>query len=680
MKTQFSRHAFAASTVSLVLVAVLGPALLAHCASDEITPAVPGVTGPTGVNVDPNAGLPFNADDPAAAFLAKLVVEGEGGVKVAGATLQHEGQTYTTDANGSVTIPGVLVRNAKGAPLVAADYLPTSVLLTYPAAGADTLRVVLRKARANTTFAASAGGSISDGPMVVTFKASSFTNADGSPYTGEVRVAARGLDPTGEVLAFDMNGVPSYQDGFDPASIPQGFDRATSKTGDRSFMLPESAFQLELTDPSGAKLMLKDGEGATIVFRLSALTKRNVGDVIPTFSFDGAQQRWLETSSCTVVARGDAKECVGTVPHFSAWSIPAPSSTNSNCFAGFPSLEGFTDAQIAEYKSSVVYTVKGRTGNVVSPIADLFQLRALTSASEVQVTASFTFGGEKRVYEFAPNTQQFNSALATTVYSGTRPTDMVGDAFLGCPVTILAIAASKVTGATNACSDCAAPKRCTAIGNACVDIPLCANGVKDTGETGIDCGGTSCSARCGTGTTCAAASDCESGICDSVCLEDSCKNRVNDALSESDVDCGGECSTKCDLGKTCETFNDCKSGTCTNSVCVGTSGDAGSPADGGGATDGGSDAGDGGGMCMGSDLNCGGDCPMRCGEGQICVAPTDCNPGSSCVFNGASMVCNAGGPGGPGDPGAPGGPGGPGGDVCVPACVMPEMCVGGICL
>ncbi len=47
--------------------------------------------------------------------------------------------------------------------------------------------------------------------------------------------------------------------------------------------------------------------------------------------------------------------------------------------------------------------------------------------------------------------------------------------------------------------------------------PSCHDGWADGDETDVDCGGPSCSARCGVGQTCAVNADCASGICAGVC-------------------------------------------------------------------------------------------------------------------------------------------------------------------
>ena len=45
-------------------------------------------------------------------------------------------------------------------------------------------------------------------------------------------------------------------------------------------------------------------------------------------------------------------------------------------------------------------------------------------------------------------------------------------------------------------------------------VPYCFDGVTDGDESGVDCGGDACAARCATGQTCSVHADCASGFCD----------------------------------------------------------------------------------------------------------------------------------------------------------------------
>jgi hypothetical protein len=98
---------------------------------------------------------------------------------------------------------------------------------------------------------------------------------------------------------------------------------------------------------------------------------------------------------------------------------------------------------------------------------------------------------------------------------------------------------------------------------------LCTNGVRDGGETDVDCGGPC--APCNVGRPCSVALDCWSRTCvNRVCqpppptCDDGIKNQ-----NESDIDCGGANScARCGDGLTCTVGSDCQSGLCANGLCM----------------------------------------------------------------------------------------------------------------
>lgn len=123
----------------------------------------------------------------------------------------------------------------------------------------------------------------------------------------------------------------------------------------------------------------------------------------------------------------------------------------------------------------------------------------------------------------------------------------------------------------------------------------CLNGQKDGGESGVDCGGSTC-ARCDTGASCNVDADCASGHCNgaahaclaptcndsrkngdetgadcggscpSSCIS-SCNNSVKDA-GEMGIDCGGPHCKPCETGAACTDGTGCASGPCVAGVCV----------------------------------------------------------------------------------------------------------------
>jgi hypothetical protein len=113
----------------------------------------------------------------------------------------------------------------------------------------------------------------------------------------------------------------------------------------------------------------------------------------------------------------------------------------------------------------------------------------------------------------------------------------------------------------------------TCNGGKCIDkkcVPASAtNGVKDNGETDVDCGGAA-APKCPDAKACVAATDCTSGVCTgSFCAAPSPTDQIKNG-DETDVDCGGAAATtpRCAAGKTCAKHADCTSDACPAGTCA----------------------------------------------------------------------------------------------------------------
>ncbi|HYQ03078.1 MAG TPA: DUF4215 domain-containing protein [Polyangiaceae bacterium] len=103
----------------------------------------------------------------------------------------------------------------------------------------------------------------------------------------------------------------------------------------------------------------------------------------------------------------------------------------------------------------------------------------------------------------------------------------------------------------------------------------CGNNAKDPNETDLDCGGEGCRATkpCALTQSCVIHADCASGSCQSSkCVAATCQDGIKNQ-GETAVDCGGAtCSAagvKCANGQACEKNGDCTDGFCLNNVCSG---------------------------------------------------------------------------------------------------------------
>lgn len=147
--------------------------------------------------------------------------------------------------------------------------------------------------------------------------------------------------------------------------------------------------------------------------------------------------------------------------------------------------------------------------------------------------------------------------------------------------------------------------------------PTCDDGLWNQDETGPDCGGESCGARCDDGAGCTLDADCGSGFCNTVlemCATPSCSDSTQNQ-DETDEDCGGETCRGCAADAGCETPSDCLSGVCLDAILPARCAQATCTDD----------------VLNGdeSSVDCGGfDCE-GCGTGERCLESTDC----------ASFVC-----------------------------------------
>jgi len=121
-------------------------------------------------------------------------------------------------------------------------------------------------------------------------------------------------------------------------------------------------------------------------------------------------------------------------------------------------------------------------------------------------------------------------------------------------------------------SDCVAGLQCTSGRCAPIPAPTCDDRIQNQNETDVDCGG-SCK-KCEAAKRCSVAGDCESSICAAeggtkVCRAPRCDDRVKNG-GETGIDCGGTSScARCAAGQACSAGSDCLTGVCLSGICGG---------------------------------------------------------------------------------------------------------------
>ncbi|MFB6371814.1 MAG: fibrinogen-like YCDxxxxGGGW domain-containing protein, partial [Bradymonadaceae bacterium] len=127
----------------------------------------------------------------------------------------------------------------------------------------------------------------------------------------------------------------------------------------------------------------------------------------------------------------------------------------------------------------------------------------------------------------------------------------------------------------DACQGCANGKNCrqdrdcgsgVCRAGTCAD-PACTDGVRNGNETGVDCGGPRCEV-CEHGGRCQKNSDCRSGVCDTnTCRAPTCNDQTRNG-DETGVDCGGTRCGSCAVGEACRQGADCESSVCKSGQCA----------------------------------------------------------------------------------------------------------------
>ena len=140
-----------------------------------------------------------------------------------------------------------------------------------------------------------------------------------------------------------------------------------------------------------------------------------------------------------------------------------------------------------------------------------------------------------------------------------------------------------------------------------------ADGKKNSGETGVDCGGSvKATAPCPDGQMCVDSADCvgtcTAGLCGPIGPMDGKKNGT-----ETDVDCGGATAPKCVVDKTCAADTDCVDGYCPAATLKCTLPRYDDSVKNGSETD----------------TDCGGNVAAngfkKCAQDRACLVDTDCN-------------------------------------------------------
>jgi len=151
------------------------------------------------------------------------------------------------------------------------------------------------------------GGEVSlpDGAKA-TFMPGELVQEDGSPYSGQVIIAAAYLNPTDPSIG-------SYL----PGSLA-----AVNEEGEQQALITYGMLGVELLTGSGAPLQLAEGQTAELEFPIQTEQSTTAPESIPLWFFDEISGIWREDGLATKV--GD--RYIGEVSHFTFWNCDISSS------------------------------------------------------------------------------------------------------------------------------------------------------------------------------------------------------------------------------------------------------------------------------------------------------------------------------------------------------------------
>jgi hypothetical protein len=249
---------------------------------------------------------------PTAPGAVKGIVQDGAGVALAGATVTALGQTVTTAADGAysfattASLTEVLVLVKKSGYTTVAKAIPNTSGVTTQS------NIQVFADQVTTTFSSTSAASIAVKTAKVQIPANGLTYADGSAFSGTVRIAASYYSPD------TAEGVKAF------AGPYLGED-----AGVQSPIISMGFVEVKLTDTSGKALQLKAGSLATLTIPASS-NAANAAD-IPLWYYDEAAGIWKREGSALRQADGTYQ---GTVKHFTIWNadFKGVTATIKGCF------------------------------------------------------------------------------------------------------------------------------------------------------------------------------------------------------------------------------------------------------------------------------------------------------------------------------------------------------------
>lgn len=237
-------------------------------------------------------------------FKGKVVKEN--GDPVAGARVTVHDNVTTTNSQGLYEFKNV--KAPQGAALIKVEksgYFIGSAMSGNKAGSQQYARITLMQRNISQSVNSVTGGTVSwPTGLKVTIAPNSLRRITGTPYGGEVNVFARWLDPTDPNLG----------------NIMPGALMARNEAGDEKVLATYGMVALELREPGGSELFLKDGETAQVEFPIPDALAASAPQEIDLWYFDLDEERWLLQGVCQ--HSGDSY--IGSVTGNGFWNCDIP--------------------------------------------------------------------------------------------------------------------------------------------------------------------------------------------------------------------------------------------------------------------------------------------------------------------------------------------------------------------
>ncbi len=277
----------------IFLLAILGLITFVSCKKDNFERFNPSSGG-------------FEIKQVTASFAGIIVRGDEKGLEGVNVTIGSN--STTTDENGAFFFTDITVQNNKAYfKATKAGYFFGSRTIFAQAGKIHQVRIKMLNSYPIGSFQNSVGGVVNlpEGGSL-TFEAGDVAYPNGTPYTDQVLVAAKRIDPTTANGQLEM-----------PGDL-----RAKDKDGKEMTLASYGMMAVELTDNSGNLLQVADGQTVDMTFEVPTSLVANAPSDIPLWYFDEDNGEWKEEGTATL--SGNTYQ--GQVGHFSFW----------NCDANFP--------------------------------------------------------------------------------------------------------------------------------------------------------------------------------------------------------------------------------------------------------------------------------------------------------------------------------------------------------